>query len=48
MKRSDVIDNKNIQAGDVVIGLESYGKATYETGNPETLNPNPEPRTPNP
>ena len=31
MKRADVIDNKNIQAGDVVIGLESYGKATYES-----------------
>jgi len=27
MKRADVIDNKNIQPGDVVIGLESYGKA---------------------
>ena len=31
MKRSDVIDNKNIRPGDVVIGLESYGKATYES-----------------
>ena len=31
MKRSDVIDNKNIQAGDVIIGLASYGQATYET-----------------
>ncbi|EKX37014.1 hypothetical protein GUITHDRAFT_158636 [Guillardia theta CCMP2712] len=30
MKRSDVIDNANIAAGDVVIGLCSYGKATYE------------------
>jgi phosphoribosylformylglycinamidine cyclo-ligase len=31
MKRRDVIDNKNIQAGDVVVGLSSYGKATYES-----------------
>ncbi len=31
MKRSDVIDNKNIQAGDVIVGLASYGKASYET-----------------
>ncbi|MFT4673438.1 MAG: phosphoribosylformylglycinamidine cyclo-ligase [Patiriisocius sp.] len=31
MKRSDVIDNKNIKAGDVVIGLASFGQATYET-----------------
>ncbi len=30
MKRSDVIDNKNIQAGDVIIGLASSGKASYE------------------
>lgn len=30
MKRSDVIDNKNIQAGDVIVGLASYGKASYE------------------
>jgi phosphoribosylformylglycinamidine cyclo-ligase len=30
MKRSDVISNDNIQAGDVIIGLSSYGKATYE------------------
>lgn len=30
MKRSDVIDNANIQAGDVVVGLASYGKASYE------------------
>lgn len=30
MKRSDVIDNKNIRAGDVVVGLASFGKATYE------------------
>ncbi|UXE65357.1 MAG: phosphoribosylformylglycinamidine cyclo-ligase [Chryseotalea sp. WA131a] len=31
MKRSDVIDNKNIQAGDVIVGLASYGQATYES-----------------
>lgn len=31
MKRSDVIDNANISAGDVIVGLESYGQATYET-----------------
>ncbi|MBN8695753.1 MAG: phosphoribosylformylglycinamidine cyclo-ligase [Bacteroidetes bacterium] len=30
MKRSDVIDNKNIQAGDVIVGLASSGKANYE------------------
>ncbi len=31
MKRSDVIDNKNIQPGDVIVGLASYGKASYES-----------------
>ena len=31
MKRSDVIDNANIKAGNVVVGLASYGKAAYET-----------------
>lgn len=31
MKRSDVIDNANIAAGDVIVGLSSYGQATYET-----------------
>ena len=31
MKRSDVIDNANIKGGDVIIGLSSSGKATYET-----------------
>lgn len=31
MKRADVIDNANIQAGDVIVGLESFGQATYET-----------------
>lgn len=30
MKRSDVIDNANIQAGDVIVGFASYGQATYE------------------
>ena len=30
MKRSDVISNGNIQAGDVIIGLASGGQATYE------------------
>ena len=30
MKRSDVINNANIQAGDVIVGLSSYGKASYE------------------
>ena len=30
MKRVDVIDNKNIQAGDVIVGLASFGQATYE------------------
>lgn len=31
MRRSDVIDNANIASGDVIVGLASYGKATYET-----------------
>jgi len=30
MKREQVIDNKNICAGDVIIGLSSSGKASYE------------------
>ncbi len=30
MKRADVIDNKNIQDGDVIVGLASFGQATYE------------------
>ena len=30
MKRSDVIDNARIQAGDVIVGLASFGQATYE------------------
>tara|TARA_R100000306_G_scaffold23263_1_gene26714 strand:+ start:7633 stop:8814 length:1182 start_codon:yes stop_codon:yes gene_type:complete len=31
IKRSDVIDNANIKAGDVIVGLESFGQASYET-----------------
>ena len=31
MKRADVIDNANIQAGDVIVGLASFGQATYES-----------------
>ncbi len=31
MKREEVISNHNIQAGDVIVGLTSYGQATYET-----------------
>ncbi len=30
MKRSDVISNDNIQAGDVVVGLASFGQSNYE------------------
>ena len=30
MKRSDVIDNQNIRAGDVIVGLSSYGQTSYE------------------
>ena len=30
MKRSDVISADNIQAGDVIVGLASFGQATYE------------------
>lgn len=30
MKRADVISNHTIQAGDVAVGLASYGQATYE------------------
>lgn len=30
MERNKVISNDKIQAGDVIIGLSSYGKATYE------------------
>lgn len=31
MKRSDVIDNANIKPGDVIVGLASFGQATYES-----------------
>lgn len=30
MKREDVIDNDRIQAGDVIVGLASFGQASYE------------------
>ena len=30
MRRSDVIDNARIQPGDVIVGLASYGQASYE------------------
>jgi len=33
MKRADVIDNANIAPGDVIVGLESFGQATYEKEN---------------
>lgn len=31
MKRTDVVDNANITVGDVIVGLESFGQASYET-----------------
>jgi phosphoribosylformylglycinamidine cyclo-ligase len=31
MKRSEVISNHNIKAGDVIVGLASYGQTTYES-----------------
>ncbi len=31
MKRANVINNANIQPGDVIVGLSSFGQATYET-----------------
>lgn len=31
MKRADVIDNANIKAGNVIVGLASYGQASYES-----------------
>lgn len=31
MKRKDVISNDRIQAGDVIVGLSSFGQATYES-----------------
>jgi phosphoribosylformylglycinamidine cyclo-ligase len=30
LKRSEVIDNKNIASGDVIVGLASFGQASYE------------------
>ena len=30
MKRNDVINNANIRPGDVIVGLASFGQATYE------------------
>ncbi len=30
MKRNDVITNDHIQSGDVIVGLSSYGQASYE------------------
>jgi len=30
LKRTEVIDNANIKAGDVIVGLASFGQATYE------------------
>ena len=30
IKRNNVVDNANIQAGDVIVGLASFGKAHYE------------------
>jgi len=31
IKRSNVVDNANIKPGNVIVGLSSYGQATYET-----------------
>jgi phosphoribosylformylglycinamidine cyclo-ligase len=30
LKRSEIIDNANIKAGDVIVGLASFGQASYE------------------
>jgi len=30
-KRSDIVDNAKIKAGDVIVGLASYGQTSYET-----------------
>ncbi|WP_395077789.1 AIR synthase related protein [Flavobacterium sp.] len=30
MKRAEVVDNANIQVGDVIVGLASFGQANYE------------------
>ena len=31
MKRSEVVNNANIKSGDVIVGIASFGQATYET-----------------
>jgi len=31
MPRADVVDNANIQPGDIIVGLASFGQAVYET-----------------
>jgi phosphoribosylformylglycinamidine cyclo-ligase len=31
MKRTNVVNNANIRPGDVIVGLSSFGQATYET-----------------
>ena len=31
MKKADVITNSNIQSGDVIVGLSSFGQANYES-----------------
>ena len=31
MKKADVINNANIKSGDYIVGLSSFGKASYET-----------------
>jgi phosphoribosylformylglycinamidine cyclo-ligase len=31
IKRSEVVDNANIKAGDVIVGFASFGQSTYET-----------------
>lgn len=30
MKRADVVNNANIQPGDVIVGMESFGQSSYE------------------
>lgn len=30
-RKKDIIDNSRIQSGDVIVGMASYGQATYET-----------------
>ncbi|EKU21615.1 phosphoribosylformylglycinamidine cyclo-ligase [Nannochloropsis gaditana CCMP526] len=32
VRRSDIVDNARIQAGDLIVGLASYGQAAYEDG----------------